>query len=72
MDVQVGDLLLMKKAHPCGANEFLVKRVGMDFRICCTGCGREVMVSRVKVERNIRKIVRDGIEVQKQKPRAKE
>ena len=62
MDVRVGDVLLMKKTHPCGNNRFLVTRSGMDFRIKCTGCGREVMVPRLKVEKNIKKIIREGQE----------
>ena len=57
-DVQIGDVLTMKKNHPCGENRFLVLRVGMDFKIRCLGCGREVMVPRSKVEKNIRKIFR--------------
>ena len=63
MDVQVGDVLTMKKKHPCGENHFLVLRVGMDFKIRCLGCGREVMVPRSKAEKNIRKVYRDGSEV---------
>ena len=58
MDVQVGDILEMKKPHPCGSRRFLVLRSGMDFKIRCTGCGHEVMVPRVKVEKNIKKIIR--------------
>ena len=58
MDVQVGDTILVKKPHPCGANRFEVLRVGMDFKIRCCGCGREVMLPRAKIERNIRKIER--------------
>ena len=58
MDVQVGDKLQMKKNHPCGSREFLVLRVGMDFKLRCTGCGREVMVPRRRIEKNIKKIVR--------------
>ncbi len=56
MDVNVGDILLMKKQHPCGSKRFEVLRVGMDFRIRCTVCGREVMVARNKIQRNIKKI----------------
>ena len=56
MDVRVGDILTMKKPHPCGEYKFLVLRSGMDFRIRCTGCGREVMVPRVKCEKNIKQI----------------
>ena len=58
MDVQVGDILEMKKPHPCGSRRFLVLRSGMDFKIRCTGCGHEVMVPRVKKKKNIKKIIR--------------
>ena len=58
MDVQVGDILEMKKPHPCGSRRFLVLRSGMDFKIRWTGCGHEVMVPRVKAEKNIKKIIR--------------
>ena len=60
MDVRVGDVLRMKKPHPCGSLEFTVLRVGMDFKIRCTGCGREVMLPRAKIEKNIKKILREG------------
>ena len=63
MDVRVGDLLEMKKAHPCGEKRFLVLRAGIDFRIRCVGCGREVMVPRSKIELNIRAVERDGARV---------
>ena len=59
MDVQVGDRLIMKKKHPCGSYEFAVLRSGMDFRLKCCGCGREVMVPRIKIEKNIKKVIRD-------------
>ena len=58
MDVRVGDKLIMKKNHPCGSNEFEVLRIGMDFRIRCLGCGREVMVPRGKAEKNFKRIGR--------------
>lgn len=56
MDVQVQDILEMKKAHPCGDKRWLVLRIGADFRLRCLGCGHEVMVARHKAEKNIRKI----------------
>lgn len=59
MDVRVGDVLEMKKLHPCGSKSFLVLRSGMDFRLRCTGCGHEMMIPRVKIEKNIRKIHRE-------------
>lgn len=59
MDVRVGDRLVMKKPHPCGSSEFAVLRIGMDFKIRCLGCGHEVMAPRAKIERNIKKIMRE-------------
>lgn len=59
MDVQVGDRLKMKKVHPCGSDEFAVLRVGMDFKIKCCGCGREIMLPRLKCEKRIKKILRE-------------
>ncbi len=60
VDIHINDELVMKKPHPCGSNRFLVLRVGMDFKIRCIGCGREVMTPRKKVEHNIRQVFRDG------------
>lgn len=58
MDVRVGDVLEMRKDHPCGGNTFTVTRTGMDFRLVCNTCGREFMIPRAKAEKNIRKIIR--------------
>ena len=57
MKVQVGDRDEKKKPHPCGSKTFEILRVGMDFKIRCLTCGREVMVPRKKIEKNIRKII---------------
>ena len=48
----------MKKKHPCGGGEFTVTRSGMDFKLVCRTCGREVMIPRAKAERHIKKIIR--------------
>lgn len=63
MDIRVNDILEMKKEHPCGEKRFLVLRAGMDFRVRCMKCEREVMVPRVKIEKNIKKVLRDGEQV---------
>ena len=55
MDIEIGDILEMKKEHPCGSRRWLVLRVGMDFRMRCDGCGREVMLPRKKAEKAIKK-----------------
>lgn len=54
MDIRVGDLLTMKKEHPCGSKTWRVLRIGADFKLRCTGCGHEVMLPRSKAEKNIR------------------
>ena len=59
MDIRVGDVLIMKKNHPCGNNEFNVLRTGMDFKLECKKCARVVMVSRIKAEKNIKKVIRE-------------
>ena len=56
MDIQLGDILEMKKAHPCGEKKWLVLRTGADFRLKCMGCGHEVMTPRFKAEKNIRQV----------------
>jgi hypothetical protein len=50
----------MKKAHPCGSKTFLVLRSGIDFKLKCEGCGHEVMVPRVKAEKNIKQVIREN------------
>lgn len=62
MDVRVGDILDMKKQHPCGSKQFKVLRVGMDFKIRCMGCDHEIMLPRTKVEKNIKNIIRNSEE----------
>jgi hypothetical protein len=54
MDLQLGDVIKMKKAHPCGANQWKILRTGIDFRLECMGCGRQVMITRKLVEKNFR------------------
>lgn len=60
MDIQLNDILTMKKSHPCGSSKWQVKRIGADFKLRCCGCGHEVMGARSKFERNIKSIERDG------------
>ena len=59
MSVQIGDRVEMKKPLPCGGKTFEILRVGVDFKIRCLNCGREVMAPRKKIEKNIRKIIGD-------------
>ena len=58
MDIRIGDVLIMKKPHPCGSREWEVLRIGADFRLRCLGCGHEVFGPRSKFEKRIRDIRR--------------
>ncbi|MEG2000831.1 MAG: DUF951 domain-containing protein [Evtepia sp.] len=58
MDVHLGDILEMKKLHPCGSRLWKVLRIGMDFRLRCEGCGHELMIPRKKAEKNLKRIIR--------------
>lgn len=60
MDIRVGDVLRMKKQHPCGESRWQVLRVGADFRLRCLGCGREIMGPRSKFEKQLRAVERDA------------
>ncbi len=57
MDIKIGDKVKMKKQHPCGCSDFEILRIGMDFKMKCIGCGREVMTPRTKAEKNIKNII---------------
>ena len=57
MEFNVGQVIKMKKPHPCGANEWEILRVGMDFRLKCKGCDHQVMVPRKLVEKNFKGII---------------
>ena len=54
VDYQIGDIVKLKKPHPCGSQEWEILRVGADFRLKCEGCGHQVMISRKLVEKNTR------------------
>jgi hypothetical protein len=63
MVVKVGDLVQMKKEHPCGSKNFYILRTGLDYKIKCEKCEREVMVPRLKIEKNIKKILKSMEEI---------
>ena len=56
MNIQLGDVVTLKKAHPCGSHDWKVLRVGMDFRLKCLGCGHEVLTPRSKAEKSIKQV----------------
>lgn len=58
MEIRLDDIVVMKKPHPCGESRFAVLRTGMDIKLRCEGCGREVMLPRQKAEKQIKSIIR--------------
>ena len=53
---EVGDIVTLKKVHPCGSRDWEILRVGADFRLKCTGCGHQIMVPRKMVEKNTKNL----------------
>ena len=58
--IRVGDLLEMKKPHPCGSRHFKVLRTGSDIKIVCSGCGHTLTLERIKLEKMIKKVISEG------------
>ena len=56
----LGDIVEMKKQHPCGSKEFEVIRLGADIKIKCVGCGRIVMIPRLKFQKDAKKVVKSN------------
>lgn len=55
---QLGSIVIMKKDHPCGTNEWEVTRVGADIKIKCINCGRSIMMSRIEFNKKLKKVVK--------------
>lgn len=56
----LGDIVQMKKQHPCGSYEWEVLRLGADIKIKCVGCGRLVMLPRSKFQKGVKKIIKSN------------
>ncbi len=57
----IGDIVELKKPHPCGNKQWEITRTGMDFRIKCLGCGHQVLISRPNFEKSVKKIIKSHI-----------
>ena len=56
MKFELGDVVKLKKKHPCGSFEWEILRVGADFRLKCIGCGHQVMMARTLLEKNVKEV----------------
>lgn len=59
MDLRIGDIVELKKQHPCGSSQWEIFRIGMDIKLRCRGCGHELMLPRSKVEKSIKRLIRE-------------
>lgn len=57
-DYNIGNVVEMKKEHPCGANEWEIIRLGADIKIKCVNCGRVVMIPRIEFNKKVKKILK--------------
>ena len=69
---EVGDIVKLKKPHPCGSSEWEILRVGADFRLKCTGCGHQIMVARKLVEKNTRGLRKKDAEYREKNKKTRE
>lgn len=56
-EYKIGDIVIMKKGHPCGSNEWMITRVGADIKIKCQGCSRSIMLPRIEFNKKLKKII---------------
>lgn len=57
-DIQLGSIVVMKKAHPCGTNEWAVTRLGADLKIKCCNCERVVVIPRIEFYKKVKKVIK--------------
>lgn len=57
---EVGDVVVLKKEHPCGENKWKILRTGIDIKLKCLGCDRDIWLSRIDFEKKLRKVEIDG------------
>ena len=62
MEFALGDLVQMRKTHPCGSDQWIIIRVGADIKIRCTGCGRIVMMDRSQFVKRMKKVLKTAAE----------
>lgn len=57
-EYKLGSIIVMKKAHPCGANEWEIIRMGADIKIKCLNCGRSIMIPRIEFNKKLKKVIK--------------
>lgn len=59
LEYKIGDKVIMKKPHACQTNEWIITRVGVDVKIKCINCNREIMLDRLVFEKKLRRIINE-------------
>jgi len=62
VELRIGDLIRLRKAHPCGSRDWRVQRVGADIGLLCAGCGHRILMDRLDVERRYMQLLERGPE----------
>ena len=57
-DIQIGDLVRLRKPHPCGSYEWLVVRIGADIGLKCQVCGRRILLDRRNFKKRVKTVIR--------------
>lgn len=57
LNYEAGDIVSLKKGHPCGENKWEILRTGIDIKLRCLGCQREIWIARIDFEKRVRKIL---------------
>ncbi len=56
---ELNDIVIMKKEHACGTNKWIIKRVGVDIKIQCLNCGREIMMDRLEFQKKLKRVLKN-------------
>lgn len=62
VNIKLGDIVQLRKKHPCGSDQWEVVRLGVDIGLVCQGCGRRVLLPRSTFNRRCKKVLRDSNE----------
>lgn len=58
-EFKLNDKVIMKKDHACGTNEWIITRMGVDIKIKCINCGREIMMDRLEFKKKLKEVIKD-------------
>ena len=59
---EVGNIVELKKPHPCGCKQFKILRVGSEMRVICLGCSRDMTIDRIKLEKAVKRFIEGGVQ----------